>query len=764
MATSNKERRKIMADKDTIDRSFDLVNLRDLIGPIERDHPLWRMHWTYSGRYRFGKTLIPKKKEPISPRGSTMSPQAPVNEKLYLPENALGATESLSFNNRLAIQLRIDIDSRDPLNVVSGTAVELFLFPSFRRPAEFIGKVVKNKKIADGRILIVEEFTFNWPGTREVIDRMVIKLTPSLPSLSTPIAEVTLITTGRRLKGPFTLKRTSQYFRDVEVEVDMEDGAINPEPYNTHTHPDRPAGMPSYNLTFDSAYRRAGINITRTAGGTNTIDSTHAGPDERWTELELHEAMENHWSTFANRSQWKMWVFLAEQAVSRTLAGIMFDSYIDEPGGVDRQGTAVFTQCPALHAEYAADNPPGPEAVQRELFALMVHESGHAFNLYHPWQKSLDTPWSPPTWMPLTNRNFAMTWMNYSFRASRLFTGVDSLSAEWFYENFGFRFDDMDNLFLRHAPDRFVIMGGSDWGLNHGMVLGSMLDQRLELILRSRKVSFELGEPVTIELRLKNISKETIILNNDFDLQSGRLELAITSPNGERKPFLPFISNDIVPEPVTLAPGKAIYLSVNLAIGIGGCPFKEPGTYRIDAGYNSAVESAAAGSMQMQINPPANAAGWPVVRELFNARIGRLLYIGGSRIMKDALDRIKWVSDKIGKKHPAQFQLARAMSSAYMRPIKSVDIQNKRLELLDPDPEKVAVTMKPVIDRPDAAADSLGHIAYTQLVYDYADCTMQLPKKGQAAKALREMLELYQKRKVIKKVIDSTKDKLEKIE
>jgi hypothetical protein len=752
-----------MARNDTRDQSIDLENLKDLIVPFEKEHPLWQMRWSYSGRYQLGKTMAPKKKEAILPRGSTMSPSAYVDEGLYLPDKMLGATDALTFEKRLAIQLRIDIDGRDPLDVVSGTVSELLPFPTLRKPSEFIGKVVKNKKITDGRSLIVEEFTFTWPGTREVIDRILVNLTPALPSLATPTAEVTFITTGRRLKGPFTLNRTSQYFRDVEVEVDIEDNAINPEPYNTHTHPDRPAGMPSYNLTFDSAYRRAGINLTRTAGGTDLIDSSDANADLKWTELELHEAMENHWSAFANRAQWKLWVFLAEEAVSRTLAGVMFDAYIDEPGGVDRQGSAVFTRCPALHAEYAADNPPGPEAVERELFALMVHEAGHAFNLYHPWQKSLDTPWTPPAWMPLTNRDFALTWMNYSFRASRLFTGVDSLSAEWFYDNFDFRFDDMDNLFLRHAPDRFVIMGGSDWGLNHGMVLGSSIDQRLELILRSRKDAFELGEPVTIELRLKNKSNEPITLNNDFDLQSGRLELAITNLQGVRKPFLPFISNDIVPEPITLAPDQAIYRSVNLAIGIGGCPFKEPGTYRIDAGYQSAIGSAAAGSMLMKINPPASPDDWPVVRELFNARVGRVLYIGGSRTMEDALERIQWVSGKIGTKHPAQFQLARAMSSAYMKSTKSVDIHKKKIKMLEPDPDKVTIAMKPVIDRPDAAADSLGHIVYTRIVNDYADCSMGLPKKGQAAKALREMLELYQKRKVIRSVIESTKNKLEKI-
>ena len=88
-----------------------------------------------------------------------------------------------------------------------------------------------------------------------------------------------------------------------------------------------------------------------------------------------------------------MWIFFAERSVSRTLAGIMFDAYLDEPGGVDRQGTAIFTQCPALHAEYVDDNlPHSDEAIERELFTLLVHEPGHAFNLYHPWSKTADLP------------------------------------------------------------------------------------------------------------------------------------------------------------------------------------------------------------------------------------------------------------------------------------------------------------------------------------------------------------------------------------
>jgi hypothetical protein len=752
-----------MAKKKKITEMIEIEKLFEIVKPLVAEGPFWRWNWDYSGRYELGKRSIAEVAKQKYPFGSIPPTSVNLKEPIYLSDQPIITKDKLEFHKRVVIDLRIDIDRYDPLNVVSGNVSQFSWIPTIISSAHFIGQVTENTATGDGRSLVVEEFTFTWPGTGEIIDRLNINLSPSLPSPDTPTAEVTFVTTGGREKGAYSLKRTSKYFHDVEIEVDREDGAIEVEPYNTYTHPNRPASVPDVDLTFDAAYRRAGINITRAAEGTNILESDLAGVDSKWTELELHDAMEDHWTAFVNNPQWKMWVFLAEEAIDRDLAGVMFDGHIDEPGGVDRQGTAVFTQCPALHNEFAADHTQGDEAVERELFTLMVHEAGHSFNLYHSWRKTAATPWTPPPWMPLTDDDLALSWMNYSFRASREATGSTSLNTDWFYDRFEFRFGDNDNMFLRHAPDRFVIMGGSDWGVDHGMVIRERLDRRLELVLRSGKSCFELGEPVTIELRLKNISKENVFINNDFDLQSGGLDLAITGPQGLRRPFLPFIRDDMVPEQQILKPGKAIYLPVNLVIGIGGCPFKEPGAYRIEASYQLPGGSATAAVMQLYIREPASMEDLSIINELFNARVGRLLYVGGSRVMEDALDRIQWVGGKLGKKHPAQFQIARALSMAYARPVKIIDIANRKIKLLEPDPERAARTLESVIARPDSAADSLGHIAYTKLVNAYVDCTAALPKKGQAPKALRDMLEMYKKRKVVKTVIDDTKKRLEKI-
>ena len=137
------------------------------------------------------------------------------------------------------------------------------------------------------------------------------------------------------------------------------------EPVSTLVHPDRPADLPSENLTLESAFGKAGIRITRSAGSGTIVDTTEAGTNNRWNYSELHDSMQLHWDAFANKPQWKMWLFLAELADDDGLGGVMFDGEIDEPGGVDRQGTAIFTKCPHFHTVaggYIQANPPKEEA------------------------------------------------------------------------------------------------------------------------------------------------------------------------------------------------------------------------------------------------------------------------------------------------------------------------------------------------------------------------------------------------------------------
>ena len=460
---------------------------------------------------------------------------------------------------RLRFTLHVDIDGSDALNVVSGNVARgLLVAPATLE--RFIGRVTASSSSSGVVNLVVEDFSMPFPGGG-ICTRVEIGLNGAPSSHQ---ADTTFVLTDGRRMGPHRAIRQSQFFREIEIEVDRESGARDPEPYDTHTHPDRPADLSRESLTIERSFRHAGIGITR-SNATTTIASSAAGSDALWSETEMHDAMEANWSAFQNRPQWKMWVLQAKRATSATLGGIMFDGEIDEPGGVDRQGTAVFTECEFFHlptGDYVEANPPVNEAAARELFFDLIHEMGHAFNLAHSFQKhaSSGTAWPAPSWMPTVQDPQAMSWMNYPDLATE--SGSPSsptLSATWFYNRFRFRFDRNELLFLRHAPDRFVQMGNEAWFTNHGRISHSEVDPSLGFEIRTRKPVFQLGEAMEIELKLWNKGPRAIEVPGHFDLLDGLLEIGITLPDGRKWPVLPFSHARHHVAPRMLEPGEALY-------------------------------------------------------------------------------------------------------------------------------------------------------------------------------------------------------------
>jgi hypothetical protein len=695
------------------------------------------------------------------------NPIYPLDEPIYLPDALISSdlTEARAGGpGGPAFTLHIDIDGADPLNVVSGVISQgLSNVAGGARPPHFIGRVTSDTLEGAMRHLVVEDFSFQWPeANRSLIDQLEIKLT-ALSSV-TPTAEVSFIARGSgRRHGPYTVQQESPYFRDIEVEIDREDAAVDVEPYNTLTHPDRPEDLQEENLTLEKAYARAGIRITRSSSS-NIINTAESGTNNRWNYQELHDSMSAHWSAFANRPQWKMWLFFAELADDDGLGGAMFDGDIDEPGGVDRQGTALFTKSPFFHSvegAYIKANPPEDEAVKRELFFNLMHEAGHAFNLAHSFQKGEGDRWNAPSWMPLSSNPRALSWMNYPDRAS---SPAGGLSAKWFYDHFRFGFDAGENLFLRHAPARFVQMGNEVWFQNHGRVSRSDLDRRLELVVRSRKKILELGEPVFVELRLRNVSDQAVSIHRNFNPSDGFVELAITNPRGERRPVVPIVHTRNAVQHHILEPKEAIYRPANLTVGLFGFPFKEPGAYRIEASYTNIDGSKAAAVLQLYVRPPTNYEDWPVVSELFDAKVGRVLFVGGTRKLDGVTEKLDWVRERLGVEHPAYYYLSVTRGLPYSRPFKVLEPDTNEVQLLQQDPELTEQTLEPIVDRTEPAANTLGHIKYRQAVDTYTEVALEVGKKAKAREAQSNMLALFEKRGVIPEVIEAIEERAKQLQ
>jgi hypothetical protein len=688
--------------------------------------------------------------------GDEPDPSVTVEQPIFIAE----AGEALRSPEEPRFTIHIDIDGTDPLQVVSGTVSRGPVVAIL--PPHFIGRVRSTTGTPLERSLVVEDFSFTWPGTGAVIDRIEAKVAGGLPAAASAV--VTFISTATGTKfGPYTAPRQSAYFHDVEVEIDREDGAVAPEPFNTHTHPDRPANLLAEDLTLESCFARAGIRITRSTSG-NVINTTEAGANNRWNYMELHDAMSDHWSAFANLPQWKLWIFLAELADDDGLGGAMFDGYIDEPGGVDRQGTALFTLSPFFHkaaGAYPKANPPAAEAARRELFFDLIHETGHAFNLAHSFQKQSvsrpgDVAWPAPAWMPLTANPQALSWMNYPDEASP----GGGYSATWFYNQFRFRFDDNENLFLRHAPASFVQMGHAAWFYNHGRVARGTLDRRLELVIRSRTEILEFGEPVFIELRLRNVGDELLLAHRNLQPSDGMVEIAVTNPSGERRPFIPFTHTRRRLDHGPLAPGETVYDAVNLTMGQFGFVFKEPGPYRIEASYTNRDGSTAAAIMRLDVRPPGTYEQLRVVQELFHARVGRVLDVGGSRLMSDVNDKLAWVVRELGGQHPASLYLTTVQAAPLARDYKILTGEADRVEVLPAEPDVCERELAPVVDQAQQAADALGHITFREVVDIYTDAAVAAGEQSKARTAQSHMLGIFESREVVAPVIEEIRKRV----
>lgn len=724
----------------------------------------------YSGCYQYNgggalrEGLFVDKRSGLS-YAAIKNPLYKLDEPIYIdsPEDH---SASSRLNEQARFTLYVDIDGTDPLGVVSGSVALGALVPG--SPSQhFIGRVTSNTATNEGRQLIVEDFNFRWPDSSDMIRRLEIRLTGS--ALITSAAEVTFWDPAQnRSYGPYLAQQESTHFREVEVDVDREINAVDVEPCSTHVHPDRPSDLPEEELTLESAFAKAGIRVTRSPGSGTAI-SSGAGINRRWNYSELHDSMELHWDAFGNRPQWKMWIFLAELADTDSLGGVMFDGDIDEPGGVDRQGTALFTRCPYFHTEqggYIQANPPTAEAVKRELFFNLIHETGHAFNLAHSFQKQLSSgpgegAWMPPVWMPLTNNNQALSWMNYPDSATP--GGGAGANATWFYQRFRFRFDASELLFLRHAPESYVQMGNAAWFQNHGRVSRISLDRRLELVVRNRKDIVELGEPVLLELRLRNRSDQAVMVHHNLDPSDGLVEVAVTNPAGERRPFLPIDHTRTNLLPQQLGPGQATYHPLDLTMGQFGFPFKEPGAYRIEVSYTNIDGRTAAAVMQLYVRPPASFDDRPVVNELFNARIGRALYVDGTRVMEDVNDKLDWVRDRLGAQHPISYHLTTVRYKPMATPSKVVEPGSDQVRAYDPEPDRVVTELEPVIEQTEAAADTMGHMWYRNVVDTYTQTCVEVHQQTKARHAQEKLLGLFKERNVIPSVVEAVEKRMDEL-
>jgi hypothetical protein len=585
-------------------------------------------------------------------------------------------------------ELRVDVDGVMPTMTVSGTVTRIF-----GGRLTWVARVARNGDAWTGPIIYRDGNAALRPH-----DNVSVTLSGNV----LPFSRRATVTFSAASTADVTLhyRYERAAFREVAFEYDRVSDATAVTTHNPSTHPVHAPAAPATTLTLESAYARVGIKVTKT-GDDNVIDISEAGPNATWSDQEMHDAMQRHWSRWADAPQWALWVIFArlhDQGTS--LGGIMFDDI----GTAQRQGTAIFSgsfiaQAPAGEAH------PGPW-VERMTFWTAAHEIGHAFNLAHSWQKSLGT-----AWMPLADEPGALSYMNYPFRYPG---GVDA-----FFSAFEYGFSPAELLFLRHAPDRLVRQGAAPWFSEHGFEQESFDELRaavtgpLALDLRvHRDSSFQFLEPVVAELRLKNVSSTPAVVDGNA-LRDDSLAIVVAKDGGPVRRWLPFARYCQAPAPLVLQPGEAIYGSVLLSAGTGGWLISEPGRYRAFAALDlGGGEAALSAPLRVVVDPPASAAAERLAGDVFTRDVAHTLAFGGSRVLDRANDTLRQLAEELPESHAAvhaKAALGTPKASDGMVLTTAGDGREK-VSVEPAAPEEARRLLSDALGDYDRAADTIGHI------------------------------------------------------
>lgn len=654
-------------------------------------------------------------------------------------------------------ELRLDVDGTFPQMAASGTTI--------------VGGAITLHWVAGPLSASVDGNVTTWKGGMWKVW--------SASGASLPFNEISLVVTGSTLKatlkgaGNLSVERTyefrSRFFRTVELEYDVVDGITAPLTYQTDTHPDRPAGLTVETLTIDELFTRAGFRVIR--GGDTTIPTSGTGTNGTWSNAELHDAMLDHWSrTDKTHPGWSLWTIFADQHDDGfSLGGIMFDSNLD-PGdphdyGIERQGTAVFmnsfiSQAPASESARAA-------WVQRMQFWCAVHEMGHAFNLLHSWDKGFTQgeffPWIPE----VTGGSDLLTFMNYPFRYRDGLNG-DQNTID-FFRDFPFRFTDAELTFMRHAPEPFVQMGGERFGTNHAFEKARRADvPQLELVVRTNKEKpeFEFLEPVSIELKLTNLSTQPLIMDANLLFNGEGTTILIGRDGRPYRTWHPHLHACYQPTPKVLAPGESIYESIFVSSGKHGWHFDEPGYYTVQANLQYGGFDIVSDPLRVRILPPLDRAEEVIAQDFFSGAVGKVLAMDGTRLLTKANDVLAEVATRFSKR-AAAIHATMALSMPTMDVFKEVTQTGKRTKVVAHAPTAEGTNlMAPIFTDPataNRAAATLGHIDFKDYGTKFCTEAAQRGKVKLAKEGWETLVATLQKRKVLETVVQEVKSEAAKL-
>jgi len=455
-------------------------------------------------------------------------------------------------------------------------------------------------------------------------------------SLTQPIGapRPTIEMTGRAMIGgtPYnvTAVKTSLHYRGCLVEVDMLTNRQWPE---SATSCDG-----GQTFTFTAVYQAAGMDFRVVVNEINVPD------DPILSTPEMHTLLTTHRSLSAGGDNWHLWLLAGSRWENEsTVLGIMFDT----GNPPHREGAVGFydTTLPSSNQIHEPARGKKVGEVPLAFLRTVIHEAGHAFNLFHPKADVHSVP-------------IDTTIMNQTGDVIGFATEANHYPC-----NATMGFDDHNLTSLIHSPDPQVKPGWKEFGWGHGSVWSGVAepvdalgleeggpeanDLQLKVDLPEAAAR---GEFVSATVAVTNVGSVPRDVTTALNLAEGDLRLAVTTPSGQAIDVRDVVLLCGERRMTTLQPDESLADTIQLFYGPHGLTFDQPGRYELRAelfvGDGTVVRSE---PVELVIHPATTEGEREIERLTMDKNVGISLALGDFGTDTAARDKLEAVIDQFAE-------------------------------------------------------------------------------------------------------------------
>jgi hypothetical protein len=319
-------------------------------------------------------------------------------------------------------------------------------------------------------------------------------------------------------------------------------------------------------------------------------------------------------------------------------------------------------------------------------------------------------------------------------------------------------------------------MGNADWFDDHGFTQAEVRPDpafTLQVRVNRQRTLFEFLEPICVELKLTNVSRQPQLLQEDILRQLENLTLIIKKDGQRARRYIPFARYCSQETIQAIPPGSSIYESVFLSGDRAGWGLSEPGNYRVQAALHLPSEDVVSLPLKLRIAPPRGYDEELLAQDYFSSDVGRVLAFDGTQVLDAASDTLQEVTQKLPTRRVTRHahvalgcsearpykQLAFAGEVSPAGPVARPRAEVKTIPAHVDEARKHLSTA--LTQEMEISAESLGHIDFKYYVDRFSDLLAEQGERQQAAKIQSDLHRVMAARGVLDRVLKEIKSRSE---